>query len=162
MPRFTNRTPTVYIDSTIITGCCDPEYYRWTRYLLEDFRSGRYKPVISELVQAEMAEVPDEALEFYYELLKCDPEIIKVSEKADTLAEVYIDKKVLPDNFYCDVLHLALATLAEVDIFISADHPNMLHFSKVRGFINVNLELGLKPIQIRCPRLVATNETEGC
>jgi hypothetical protein len=162
MPRFIEKTPAVYIDTTIITGCCDPEYYRFTQPLLEDFRTGQYKPVISELVQSEMAEVPDEALDFYYELLKCDPEIIKVSEEADTLAEIYIDRKVLPENFYCDVLHLAMATLAEVDIFISADHPNILHFSKVRGFINVNLELGLKPIQIRCPRLVATDESKGC
>ena len=153
-----NRIPRIYVDSSIIVGCCDIYHNFWSKGLMEDFRSGLYKPVISELVEAEMADVPAEVVEAYSEFLGYDPKIIPFSEKADTLAEIYLDRKIVSEGFYHDVLHVALATLEEVDIFVTWDHPNILHFSKVRGFVQVNIELGLKPIQIRCARLVASNE----
>ena len=148
----------VYVDSSIIVGCCDLYHNTWSKNLMEDFKKGLYKPVISTLVQAEMADVPPEVLEAYAEFLKVDPKIIDVSEKADTLAEIYVERNVLNEGFYHDALHVALATLEEVDILVTWDHPNVLHFSKVRGFVQVNLELGLKPIQVRCARLVASDE----
>lgn len=152
------KIPRVYVDSSIILGCCDLYHNAWSRGLMEDFKSGLYKPVISELVEAEMMDVPDEGLEAYANFLKTDPQIIPFTEKADTLAEIYLDRKVVSEGFYHDALHVAMATLEEVDIFVTWDHPNILHFSKVRGFVQVNIELGLKPIQIRCARLVASNE----
>ena len=156
-----NVTPRLYVDSSVIAGCCDPHYTLWTRSLLQDFQKGLYRPFISTLVQAEMADAPRHVLEAYAELLRCEPKIINVSEKADVLADLYIERKVLDPGYYFDALHVALATLEEVDVFVSLDHPHMLHFAQVRGFVTVNIELGLKPIQIRCPRLVASHDRES-
>jgi hypothetical protein len=58
-------------------------------------------------------------------------------------------------------LHVALATLEEVDVLTSWDYHNVLHLSKLRQYITVNLELGLKPIQIRSPRVVATHDLKN-
>lgn len=152
----------IYIDSSAIAACCDPNHERWSKSLMENFHSDMYKPVISELVQAEIADAPEEVKAVYEELLKCDPRILEVTEKADTLADLYIDRKVLDKRYYFEALHVALATLAEVDVFVSLDHPHILHFMQVRGFVTVNLEMGLKPIQIRCPRLLASYDRENC
>ncbi len=156
------RPPKIYIDSSVVAACCDPKYRRWSKSLLENFRSGLYKPVISELVQAEMAEAPEEVYVAYDELMNCDPRVLEVTEKADALADLYVERKVLDEKYYFEALHIALATLAEVDVFVSLDHPHVLHFLQVRGFVTVNLEMGLKPIQIRCPRLLASYDRESC
>lgn len=151
-------TPSVYLDSTIFAGFADPIHAVTSQRLMEDFQSGKYKPIISTLVQAETADVSDDVFDIYAEILKTHPKVVDFSEKADTLAELYLERQILKETEYFDALHVALATLEEVDILTSWDHPNILHFSKVRGFIQVNIELGLKPIQIRCPRLVASHE----
>lgn len=154
-------TPRIYLDSSVIAASCDPKYKRWVKSLLGDFRKGIYKPVISELVQAEVADAPMEVKAAYDDLMQSDPRILAYTEKADTLAELYLDRKVLKEQFFFEALHMALATLAEVDVFCSLDHPHILHFAQVRGFTTVNIEMGLKPIQIRCPRLMASHDRES-
>lgn len=154
------KTLKLYVDSTVITGCCSNEYESWSRSLLEDFRSGLYVPVISSLVQAELADANGAVLRHYTDLLQCEPRIIQQNEQAETLADLYVDRKILTRQHFHDALHVALSTLAEVDILVSWNYQNILHINQVRRFIMVNLELGLKPIQIRSPRVVASYERE--
>lgn len=151
----------LYVDSTVVTGSCSSEYESWSRSLLEDFRSGLYLPVISTLVQAELADASPAVLRHYQDLLQCEPRIIQQNEQAETLADLYVERKILPRQQYHDALHVALATLAEVDILVSWNYQNILHINQVRRFIMVNLELGLKPIQIRSPRVVSSYERES-
>ncbi len=74
------------------------------------------------------------------------------------MAGIYLERVALQKQCRSDALHVALATLDEVDILVSWNYRNILHMSKIRQFITVNLELGLKPIQIRSPRVVASFE----
>ena len=50
----------VYIDTSVLGGCFDPEFARWSNTLMADFHSGRLKPVISEIMSAEIADAPPE------------------------------------------------------------------------------------------------------
>jgi len=56
-------------------------------------------------------------------------------------------------------MHIALATVAEVDVLVSWNFKHILHFNKIRMFNAVNLEQGYKQIQIFSPREVTTYET---
>jgi len=112
--------------------------------------------VISTLVQDELGDNSAEAREAYTEVMKLDPRIIPVTDKAQTLADVYLDRLIVPEAHRHDALHVALATLEEVDVLVSWNYRHILHLSKLRQYITVNLELGLKPIQIRSPRVVST------
>jgi len=38
----------IYIDTSVLGGCFDPEFSRWSCSLVEDFRVGRFRPVLSE------------------------------------------------------------------------------------------------------------------
>jgi hypothetical protein len=124
--------------------------------LIQDFRQGIFKPVISTLLQDQITKASRVVQKAMADLVQCKPKIIVVSEKAETLADVYLDRKILKPEFRADILHVALATLDEVDILVSWNYRNILHLSKLRQFITVNLELGLKPIQIRSPRIIAS------
>jgi hypothetical protein len=59
----------VYIDASVLGGCFDPEFARWSNALIADFRSGRLKPVISEIITAEIADAPPEVRELFDDLL---------------------------------------------------------------------------------------------
>lgn len=49
-------------------------------------------------------------------------------------------------------MHIALTTIAEVDVLVSWNFKHIVHFDKVRMFNAVNIELGYKPLQIYSPR----------
>jgi hypothetical protein len=123
---------------------------------MDDFRQGVYLPVISTLLQTQVGGASLEVQQALSDQLICKPKIIVITESTETLADVYLDRKILATEFREDALHVAAATLEEVDILASWNYRNILHISQVRKFITVNLELGLKPIQIRSPRVVAS------
>ncbi len=148
----------IYLDATIFRGCDDPEYEKWSWSLLQDCHDGLYKPVISTLVEKELENDSKPVLDAFADLLTCKPRIIPPSERAETLADLYVERKIVLPDFRKTALHVALATLEEVDVLTSWDYGNILHFFRVRKYITANLELGLKPIQIRSPRVLASYE----
>ncbi|MCX5977023.1 MAG: hypothetical protein NTV33_09415 [Coprothermobacterota bacterium] len=57
----------VYI---VLGGCFDPEFARWSNALIEDFRTGKLVPVISEIITAEIADAPTEVRELLVDKIR--------------------------------------------------------------------------------------------
>ena len=83
------KVPRIYIDTSVIGGCFDPEFAPWSNGLMEDFSHGEFKPVISEVVAAEVRSAPRPIREKYAELLDLRPEILPVSDEALNLLRAY-------------------------------------------------------------------------
>ena len=49
----------IYVDTSVIGGCCDPEFEKWSKGLLADFRIGIFSLVISRLTDAEIEDAPE-------------------------------------------------------------------------------------------------------
>ena len=96
----------------------------------------------------------------YQKLLECQPDILNVTGEAIALADAYQKQGVLTPKYYDDGLHIALATIAEVDVLVSWNFKHIVQFLKIRQFNAVNLALGYKTIQIFSPREVSTYEAE--
>ena len=148
----------VYVDTSVIGGCFDDEFSIWSNGLMEDFRLGNYTPVFSEAILAEISDAPADIRKLYQSLQSLDPEIIPITESALELANSYQSKGILSPNFFADGLHIALATIAEVDLLVSWNFKHIVHFDKIRLFNAVNIELGYKPLQIYSPREVTRYE----
>ena len=144
----------IYLDTSVIGGCCDTEFAQWSNGLFKDFEMGVFKPVISEIVGAEISAAPEEVLKKYAELLTLNPEFVKITEGAEELADSFVQREILSPNFSDDAMHIALATVAEVDVLTSWNFRHVVHLDKIRLFNAVNLELGYKSIQIYSPREV--------
>ncbi len=151
----------VYIDTSILGGCFDPEFARWSNALIEDFRTGRLKPVISEVITAEVTDAPPAIRELLVDLLTLAPETLVVTPEVLALADAYQEHGILTPKFYADGLHIALATIAEVDILISWNFRHIVHYDKIRLFTAVNLERGYKPLAMYSPREVASDEEDN-
>jgi hypothetical protein len=151
----------VYIDTSVLGGCFDPEFARWSNALIEDFRSSQLKPVISEIVTAEVTDAPPEVRELLADLLALKPESVNVTPEVLALADAYQQHGILTPKFYADGLHIALATVAEVDILVSWNFRHIVRYDKIRLFTAVNLERGYKPLAIYSPREVASDEEDN-
>jgi hypothetical protein len=153
------KVPRVYVDTSVIGGCFDAEFAPWSLGLLEDFRLGNFAPVVSVLVAAEIQPAPENVRAKYDELLGFGAEVLSLNDEVRNLAAAYAQRRILPPTFSNDGLHIALATVAGLDLLVSWNFAHIVRFDKIRLFNAVNLEAGYKPISIHSPREVTSYGT---
>ena len=145
----------IYLYTSVIGGCFDGEFKQWSNGLFEDFKQGLFIPVISSITSFEIQKgAPDPVKEKYLLLFDYNVEMIKHTKEADELAEIYIKKEIVSENYLDDALHIAIATVANVDVLVSWNFKHIVHLDKIRKFNIVHLEQGYKPLQIYSPREV--------
>lgn len=148
----------IYLDTSVIGRCHDEEFRTWSNGLMKDFRLKNYLPVLSELTFDEISKAPKPVQETLRTLLEYDPEVLEITEVALDLSEEYLNRKILTPKFRDDALHIALASLANVDVLVSWNFRHIVHYDKIRLFNAVNIENGLKSIDIYSPREVTNYE----
>jgi hypothetical protein len=74
------------------------------------------------------------------------------------LAKKYIEDGVVGATSYADCLHIALATIHNVNILISWNFKHFVNVIRIVGYNSVNLSEGYKQIDIRSPRELLTYE----
>jgi hypothetical protein len=144
----------VYVDTSVLGGCFDPEFEVWSKGLLEDFRLRRFRPVLSEVTAAEVMPAPEPVRDVYAELLDLGAEVLPVTAEALNLRKEYLERGVLGSRFENDMLHIALATIGEVDVLVSWNFRHIVRLDKIRLFSTINIELGYKVLTIYSPREV--------
>ena len=77
----------VYVDTSVIGGCFDEEFAPWSNGLMEDFRRRIFKPVLSEILAAEILLAPERVRAQYAALLVLEPEFAELTDAAQQLAE---------------------------------------------------------------------------
>jgi len=149
------KKPRIYVDTSVIGGCFDSEFEGWSNGLVEDFRRHRFRLVLSDVTSAEVAYAPEFVRELHAELVPI-AEILPVTEEVLAVLAGYEPHGVLGPRFRNDTLHLALATVAEVDVVVSWNFRHIVRLDKIPQFNGVNLELGYKTLAIYSPREVTT------
>ncbi len=97
----------MYVDTSVIGECFDIEFAKWSLAMMNDFKKGKYKAVLSDMVAAEVGDAPPMVQEQYSELLSLSPEIIGISEEALALVDAYSERRVLSPKFLDDMRHIA-------------------------------------------------------
>lgn len=150
------KKPRIYVDTSVIGGCFDKEFEKWPIGLFKDFEEETFLPVISSTIEDEISKAPKKVKEQYFILKTFNAELLEVNVEIQELAEKYIERKIISKKFFDDALHIALATVANVDLLVSWNFKHIVHFEKIRLFNSVNLELGYGEIKIYSPREVTT------
>lgn len=149
----------IYVDTSVIGGCFDPEFRIWSNALMEDFRNSRFYPVLSDVTAAEVALAPAPVRSLHEELAMF-AETLPVTEEALEVLAIYEARGVLGLRFRNDMLHIALATVAEVDVVVSWNFQHIVRLDKIQLFNGINVELGYKPLAIYSPREVTTYDRD--
>ncbi len=148
----------IYIDTSVLGGCFDPEFAMWSNGLVRDFRAGRLVPVLSDLTAAEVRDAPEPVRDLHQEPLLIAGSLLVLTPEVAALAAAYEARRILPAKFQADMAHIALATLAEVDALVSWNFKHTVRLDKIRRFNAVNAEMGHKALNILSPREVTTYE----
>ena len=82
------KVPRIYIDTSVIGGCFDPEFAKWSNGLMKDFRLGHFSAIVSKVVTAELIKAPDQVRKKYAELIENGVEVIEENDKVGKLTEV--------------------------------------------------------------------------
>jgi hypothetical protein len=146
----------IYLDTSVLGGCFDPEFSVWSIGLIEDFRNGNFMPVLSDVTAAEIQRAPVPVQELFHEMIALGAEVIHISNESLNIVENYRIHEILSDRFRNDMLHIALATIAEVDVLVSWNFKHIVRLDKIRLFNAVNIEMGYKGLAIYSPREVTT------
>jgi predicted nucleic acid-binding protein len=148
----------VYGDTSAIGGCFDAEFATGSRALFERFRSGDYVLVISDVTLAELQNAPPAVREVVSDSPPDSVETVLFTAEAERLAKAYLTASVLPQKMWADAQHIAIATLAGVDVLVSWNFKHVVNLRRIHGYNEVNAGLGYPSVEIRTPREVVNDE----
>jgi len=97
---------------------------------------------------------PEAVRERHLELVGLGAELVPITDEAVALLAGYESRGILGPRFRNDMLHIALATIAEVDVLVSWNFRHIVRLDKIRLFNAVNIELGYKTLSVYSPREV--------
>jgi hypothetical protein len=148
----------VYIDTSVIGGCEDEEFSEWSLRLFNDFTKGFKIAVVSDLTRRELEGAPDNVKKRLLSLPIGSIENVSLSEKAELLAQRYIDEGVVTDKHIIDAQHIAIATLERVNVLVSWNFQQIVNLNKIHAFNAINLKVGYPILEIRSPREIIYEE----
>ena len=150
LPAVYDR-PRIYVDTSVIGGCHDDEFREASMKLIERFRNGEAKMLISGVILDELANAPASVGNVTGAMPKEHMELLDVSNEAEELADAYISAGAMGGANRNDALHIAIATLAKADVLASWNFRHMVNWRRIRAYNEVNRQNGYSNIDIRTP-----------
>jgi hypothetical protein len=148
----------IYTDTSVIGGCEDDEFRVHSRRLMARFTTGDARLVLSELVLRELDAAPPAVRDIVTAIPTAHVEIIRFSPEAEALARQYLAEGILTINMFADAQHIAMATVARVDVLVSWNFRHVVNLARIQRVHRVNAHHGYPAIEIRSPREVAPDE----
>jgi hypothetical protein len=148
----------IYTDTSVIGGCEDDEFRVPSRRLLEAFVRGDLRLVLSELTLRELETAPAAVREVLRAVPDGHIEFLRLTPPAAELAQRYLAEPVLGPGMLADAEHIAMASIARVDVLVSWNFRHVVNLQRIHGYHAVNRRLRYPPIEIRSPREVIGDE----
>jgi len=157
----TMRKPKIYLETTMFNYYfdADRDAHGDTVKLFEEIQAGKYEAYTSAYVADELNDADEPkrsnmlALITGYNIM-----VLDATDKVRNLADMYVNDGVIPIKHRYDALHIAIATVNDLDYVFSL---NFKHINKIKTKAmtsNVNIREGYKPIIIASPMEVIEHE----
>jgi hypothetical protein len=141
-----------------VGGCEDEEFAEHSIRLMESFVRGERVLVLSSLTVQELGAAPAEVRRRLASVPEGHIETLQLGAEAQNLAEAYVSAGVLGTRMRVDAQHIAIATVARVDVLVSSNFKHIVNLQRIHGYNSVNLRQGYPMIEIRTPREVLSDE----
>jgi len=155
------RVPKIYIETSVLNFVYAddaPEKRDITIRLFEEIKENLYLPFTSDYVREEINKAPADKREKMIRLI--DDNKMKILQKSDEvlhLAELYVSEGIIPSKYGADALHIAAATVNDLDIIVSWNFEHIVKRKTVVLTEAVNIRNGYKKVEIHCPTEVIRN-----
>jgi hypothetical protein len=150
----------IYVDASVVGGCEDDEFRADSLALWRRFVQGRHALVLSAHTMRELEGAPEAVSAHLDEVPESHQLLLSDSEEASELAVEYLRHGVLGPGAHADALHIALATIGQVDVLVSWNFRHIVNLGRIRLFNGVNLQQGYGSLEIRTPKEVLEYEED--
>ena len=127
--------------------------------LFEDIATGKYEAFTSVFVVKELEEAREEKRN---KMLNLIPEygvtMLADSSEVARIADMYVTEGVIPDRYRMDGLHIAIATVNELDMIISMNFEHIVKRKTIRMTEHINRMNGYNAVEIHSPAEVVEYE----
>jgi predicted nucleic acid-binding protein len=144
----------IYIDTSVIGGCFDNEFSKWSIKFFDEIKSGNIIALVSDLMLEEIENAPINVRDLFLTLPHSNIETLLKDNETENLAGLYIYEKAVTKKFYQDALHIAIATVNKADVLVSWNFKHIVNLERIRKYNAVNLKNGYHFLEIRTPREV--------
>lgn len=148
----------IYVDASVVGGCEDEEFAVHSLRLMDTFVRGDFVLVLSTLTVQELAAAPGAVRRNLALVPEAHIETLQLDAEARELAEAYINEGVITARMRADAQHIAVATVARVDVLVSWNFKHIVNLFRIHGYNSVNLRRGYPTLEIRAPREVLLDE----
>lgn len=149
----------IYIDTSVLGGYFDNEFEQESKQLFNEILSGKYNLVISDLTERELLNAPND-VKMLLKNLSIEFELIRVNQESISLANEYIKEKVVGKTSIDDCIHIATATVNNIDILVSWNFKHIVNIQRIRGYNSINIKNGYTILEIRSPKDLIDYEDE--
>jgi hypothetical protein len=141
----------VYADTSVFGGCFEEKFSEASVRFFEQVRDGAFVLVVSDVTFRELGPAPQHVKS----LLDAVPgdyiEEVVSSDESRRLQSAYLAAGVVGPACVNDADHIAIATIALVDIIVSWNFKHIVHYEKIMGYEGVNTLHGYRSPRIYSP-----------
>ena len=137
-----------------------PEKQDVTVEFFKKVKQGEYDVFISQAVLNEIDKAGEAKKRQLMQLIKeCNPQMLDITQEAVDLSKEYLSQKIIPEAKAEDALHVAVASVFEMDAVITWNNRHLANLRKMEKINGINLREGYsKHIELVNPMEVITDE----
>ena len=152
----------IYLETTVFNfkfADDSPDKKQDTIRLFDEISQGKYIPYTSDYVLQELLRAEEYKRTQMVNLIEQYKIILlKPDKNAENLADKYVSENIIPIKYRTDGIHIAMATINDLDIIVSFNFQHIVKLRTIIGTESINLREGYKRIGIFCPTEVIENE----
>jgi predicted nucleic acid-binding protein len=138
-----------------------PQYRDDTRRLFAEIKAGKFEPYTSEYVLDELNSASESKRLMMFKLIaENDIQVLSKNDETGNLAAVYVQEGIIPAKFSTDSLHIASATVNDMDFIVSLNFQHIVKRKTIEETELINYREGYKKIGIYTPAEVIDYDTE--
>lgn len=146
----------LYLDSSVWNAAFDaraPELMAATNdFLTRAESAGATSCYLSDVVLDELANAPVPRVTQLGALIaRINPVQLTLDSQAANLADAYVRHGILTSGHLADARHVAVATVAELDVLVSWNYRHLVNRRRREAFNGVNAIMGYRAIEIISP-----------
>ena len=145
----------LYLDTSIFGGYYDDIFMQDTRLLFEKIKAEKYDVFISDLVEDELKNAPENVRNLLKDIKY---QSIEVLPEYEDLADEYIRENVVGKTNREDCIHIATATINNIDYLVSWNFKHIVRADRIKGYNIVNLKNNYKRLEIYSPKELIYDE----
>jgi len=155
------RVPKIYLETTLFNFYIDVtrDAHADTVRLFKEIVAGNYEAFTSTYATDELEKAPKEKRDKMMNLItKHGITVLAPSDEAVRMADIYVAEGVIPPKYRTDGLHIAIATVNELDMIVSMNFQHIVKRKTITMTGYINTLNGYRAIEIYSPMEVVENE----